>query len=173
MKLLIAYLLAATISLMADTVRFRWNANTESDLKEYVFQIGTSLADGEIFYVPKQYTGVIVDMQPHQRAWVRASTESWGWSEPAGPLEYRPVVVELVVQSTRIGPTIPWTVSELFRMDETLFTPEAANIRTHLLITPTRLEVEFLEGPLLPRVFLLNTSSGNEFFRSYVAFRLL
>lgn len=171
MKLLIAYILAAT-SLLADTVHFSWTANTESDLNGYVLQIGTSLADGEFFNIPKTATHATAFMLPHQRAWLRAATDSGGWSDPAGPLEYKPVAVEVFVQSTRLGPSVPWTSWELFRIDESLFNPDMANIPTRLNITRDRLDVIFTDLGATAS-FPLDTSTGNEFFRSYVAFRPL
>lgn len=172
MKMLIAYILAAT-SLLADTVHFSWTANTEPDLNGYVLQIGTSLADGEFFNIPKEATHATAFMQPHQRAWLRAASDSGGWSDPAGPLEYKPVAVEVFVQSTRLGPNVPWTSWELFRIDESLFNPDMANIPMRLNITRDRLDVT-LPDLGATASFPLNTKAHpDEFFRSYVAFRSL
>lgn len=172
MKLLIAYILAATTSLFADTVHFSWTLN-DSNTTGYRIYIGrTPFQPDRSFDMPATQDRFTTELAPHEKAWLSAFNDT-DESEFAGPLEYKPIVIEAVIQSVQLGVT-PLVRQEIFRIDYSLFDINMINIRTKLGITRDRLDLFYLDGGFPPVSFALNTHFyGSDFFRAFVMARLI
>lgn len=170
MKLLIAYILAAT-SLLADNVSFTWRPNTESNLAGYNLYLAPSVgivAEQSFF---TSGTRITVDMPPGYIAWLTAINTAEQESDPTYPLTYNPVVVELVLQGTKDLPDwVDVSRWELFRRPDAVFNPASVNIAQVLEMTRERVGIR---TPLGHFKIGVDTTVGIKFFRSYVASRPL
>lgn len=172
MKTLIAnILLFLALTARADTVSFKWRANPESNITGYILNVGPTFANSVAFDIPPTQTRVTVVMAPHQFAWLRARNSAGLDSLPAGPLEYRPVAAELILQVTKDFFWLEYERWELFRMPDVIFDYSRLNITQRLEMIPDRVAVRTSVGEFKSTV---NTSEpGQKFFRSYVAARPL
>lgn len=167
-KLIVSILLACLNILHADIVAFKWSPNTEADLAGYVLRTGPAMGmPTQTHTYDTTQTRAVVAMPPHYQAWLAAVNTAGLESDPAGPLEYKPVIVLLTVESTRQAH--PWVIYEIFRIDESIFDPASANIQTKLSITKGTLKVEFLNTTFPKANFFITPTFPDEFFRCYVA----
>jgi hypothetical protein len=167
-KLIVTTLLACLNVLHADTVYFGWRANTEPDLAGYILRTGPEIGMPVNTYTLTD-THANIQMPPHHLAWLTAMNTAGIESFPAGPLEYKPVIVNVYVLESPVFDfsKTPIAVLEGFRADVTVF---PLLVPPTLSISPGVLHVGY--GARTWDIPVM-TGTGKNFYISFVASRAL
>lgn len=165
MKLLIAYILAATTSLMADTVQFAWGYDqSTSPISNFRIYTGaTPHASEQVFVIPPEARRAGVPVPDGHYAWITATGLNGVESEESHAVQFRPVTVQLVVEQSkdlrewggRLGVFV-------FRVPDAVVDQVEQRLSITKVYVGVRVYGQDFSVPI-------PTGVGKKFFRSYIA----
>lgn len=162
----ILLLICSVLVVQADTVYFGWGYDNQPIANFRIYTGAVPHVSQQVWVIPADARRAGVEVPDDHYAWITAINDAGFESEPSHALQFKPVIVRLVIQQTKDLREWGGNVGVfLFRVPDTI----VGEVEQRLNITNTYVEVR-----AYGQVFRvpIPTGVGKKFFRSFVSFQL-